>query len=78
MPFAIPKRAALMSALGQKLPQRGRVVECALPPIADIRERDWDVRFGPGADDWCDKGSLFRGRDITRIHAEMSGPSIRR
>ena len=39
-----------MSALGQKqTPQHVRVMS-ALPPIADITESDWDVRFVPKAD----------------------------
>jgi hypothetical protein len=50
MPFAIPKRAALMSALGQKRTCRLFHAMSALPPKADIRQRDQDVCFGPLAD----------------------------
>jgi hypothetical protein len=39
-----------MSALGQKRTLRLQLVMSALPPKADIAERDWHVRFGPEAD----------------------------
>jgi hypothetical protein len=38
-----------MSALGQKQTSRFEVVMSALPPKADITERDQNVRFMPGA-----------------------------
>jgi hypothetical protein len=34
-----------MSALGQKRTWRGEIAMSALPPKADIAERNWDVRF---------------------------------
>jgi hypothetical protein len=37
----------LMSALGQKRTWRGEFPMSALPPIADIPERQLDVRFVP-------------------------------
>jgi hypothetical protein len=40
----------LMSALGQKQTLRGVRPMSALPPKADITERDWHVRFLPKAD----------------------------
>jgi hypothetical protein len=36
-----------MSALGQKRTLPSAVVTSALPPKADIGERNWDVRFVP-------------------------------
>jgi hypothetical protein len=39
-----------MSALGQKQTCGSEVTMSALPPKADIRQRDWDVRFVPIAD----------------------------
>jgi hypothetical protein len=39
-----------MSALGQKQTSRSEIAMSALPPKADIAERDWDVRFVPQAD----------------------------
>jgi hypothetical protein len=36
-----------MSALGQKQTSAWRSLMSALPPKADIEERDWYVRFGP-------------------------------
>jgi hypothetical protein len=39
-----------MSALGQKQTWRLQFAMSALPPKADIRPRDQDVRFGPEAD----------------------------
>jgi hypothetical protein len=36
-----------MSALGQKQTSDCRPLMSALPPKADIAERDWDVRFVP-------------------------------
>jgi len=39
-----------MSALGQKQTFGLRNMMSALPPKADIAERDWDVRFVPKAD----------------------------
>jgi hypothetical protein len=39
-----------MSALGQKRTLRNVRPMSAIPPKADIRERDWDVRFVPEAD----------------------------
>ena len=39
-----------MSALGQKRTRRLDVAMSALPPKADIRQRDCDVSFGPQAD----------------------------
>jgi hypothetical protein len=41
---------ATMSALGQKQTLDWRPLMSALPPKADIAERDWDVRFVPKAD----------------------------
>ena len=46
-----------MSALGQKRTFQSVLLMSALPPKADIRPRDQDVRFGPQAD------ILRRGRD---------------
>jgi hypothetical protein len=37
-----------MYALGQKQTFRSATAMSALPPKADIRRRDWNVRFGPG------------------------------
>jgi hypothetical protein len=67
----------LYVSLGSTATSRDVYVTSALPLKADIRQRNCDVRFGPGADDWCGKGSSFRGRD-TRIYAGMFGPTIRR
>jgi hypothetical protein len=39
-----------MSALGQKQTFRPFIAMSALPPKADIEERDQDVRFVPKAD----------------------------
>jgi hypothetical protein len=39
-----------MSALGRKRTSRGEFAMSALPPKADIAERDQDVRFVPIAD----------------------------
>jgi hypothetical protein len=39
-----------MSALGQKQTSRSEISMSALPPKADIRQREWDVRFVPIAD----------------------------
>jgi hypothetical protein len=39
-----------MSALGQKQTSDWRQLMSALPPKADIRRRDWNVRFVPKAD----------------------------
>jgi len=39
-----------MSALGQKQTSRSDIAMSALPPQADIAERDWDVRFVPNGD----------------------------
>ena len=39
-----------MSALGQKRTWRDQIAMSALPPIADIAERDRNVRFVPEAD----------------------------
>jgi hypothetical protein len=39
-----------MSAPGQKETWRSQTVMSALPPKADIAERDRHVRFGPGPD----------------------------
>ena len=39
-----------MSALGQKQTLRHLQRMSALPPKADIAERDWNVRFVPKAD----------------------------
>jgi hypothetical protein len=39
-----------MSALGQKQTWHSKIAMSALPPKADIRERNWDVRFVPKAD----------------------------
>jgi hypothetical protein len=39
-----------MSALGQKQTSDWRPLRSALPPKADIAERDYDVRFVPEAD----------------------------
>jgi hypothetical protein len=39
-----------MSALGQKQTFELFIAISALPPKADIAERDWDVRFVPKAD----------------------------
>jgi hypothetical protein len=39
-----------MSALGQKRTWRDQIAMSALPPTADIRQRDWDVRFVPEPD----------------------------
>jgi hypothetical protein len=36
-----------MSALGQKQTFGPFIAMSALPPKADIRERNWDVRFVP-------------------------------
>jgi hypothetical protein len=36
-----------MSALGQKRTSRSEISMSALPPKADIAERNWHVRFGP-------------------------------
>jgi hypothetical protein len=36
-----------MSALGQKRTSAHVRIMSALPPNADIRQRDWDVRFVP-------------------------------
>jgi hypothetical protein len=36
-----------MSALGQKQTSRSEIAMSALPPKADIGERNWDVRFVP-------------------------------
>jgi hypothetical protein len=41
-----------MTALGQKQTRRGQIVMSALPPKADIAERDRHVRFVPKADSW--------------------------
>jgi hypothetical protein len=38
------------SGLGQKRTWRDQITMSALPPKADIEERDWYVRFGPKAD----------------------------
>jgi hypothetical protein len=38
-----------MSALGQKQTRRDQIVMSAIPPKADIRQRNCDVRFGPSA-----------------------------
>ena len=39
-----------MSASGQKLTLRSSIAMSALPPIADIERRHWNVRFGPITD----------------------------
>jgi hypothetical protein len=39
-----------MSALGQKRTSDCRPLMSALPPKADIAERNWDVRFVPIAE----------------------------
>jgi hypothetical protein len=39
-----------MSALGQERTSRHASVMSALPPKADIRACDWNVRYGPKAD----------------------------
>jgi hypothetical protein len=39
-----------MSAMGQKQTFRNVRPMSALPPKADIRQHDWDVRFVPKAD----------------------------
>ena len=40
----------LLSAMGQKQTSEKVQLMSALPPIADIPENDWDVRFVPKAD----------------------------
>jgi len=47
--FAHGNPEPLMSALGQKQTLRRILVMSALPPKADIAERDWHVRFVPKA-----------------------------
>ena len=39
-----------MSALGQKRTSEHDRIMSALPPIADIADADWDVRFVPKED----------------------------
>jgi hypothetical protein len=50
-----------MSALGQKQTSDCRLLMSALPPKADIAERNWDVRFVPKADvSRCSKNPLSK------------------
>ena len=50
-----------MSALGQKQTFRYVRPMSALPPKADIAQRDWDVRFVPKADiPHCRKSASIR------------------
>jgi hypothetical protein len=49
-----------MSALGHKRTSEHIRVMSALPPKADIRQSDWNVRFVPKADiPHCGRTSLF-------------------
>jgi hypothetical protein len=50
-----------MSVLGQKRTLRLVDPMSALPPKADIAERNWDVRFVPIAD--VDQSSMFVASD---------------
>jgi hypothetical protein len=50
VPFVTPKRAALMSALGQKQTFALQWATSALPPKADMCGATRDVRFGPLTD----------------------------
>jgi len=49
-----------MSALGQKQTFRNVRAMSAIPPKADIRQRNCDVRFGPNADIAKSAFSCFR------------------
>jgi hypothetical protein len=50
VPFGAKSEGVSMSALGQKLTFRSAIAMSALPPKADIAERDCHVRFVPKAD----------------------------
>jgi hypothetical protein len=69
-----------MSALGQKRTLRGVKPMSALPPITDIPESDWHVRFVPQADS-CGAaiGSLLdhvvRNAEQRRRQCEPEHPS---
>jgi hypothetical protein len=53
-----------MSALGQKQTSGHLRTMSALPPKADIAERDWHVRFVPKADILCCDVTNIIGDDI--------------
>jgi hypothetical protein len=57
-----------MSALGQKQTSDWRPLMSALPPKADIGQRDWDVRFVPKAE----VGNLANPRSITISSFDVS------
>jgi hypothetical protein len=57
----------MTSAQGQQRTSRAEIAMSALPPKADIRPRDQDVRFGPKADIGAPKAD-------SRLHAK---PTLR-
>jgi hypothetical protein len=73
MPFAIPKRAALMSALGHKRTFLRSVAMSAIPPKADIDGRSPDVRFVPEADIHAAAISPLRNARSHTIYQHLRG-----
>ena len=56
-----------MSALGQKQTLRPEISMSALPPKADIGERNWDVRFVILSDDYAEPLKLPAFRRTARL-----------